>query len=235
MARILVVDDEATLVETLGYNLRREGHEVITASTGLEALEKARALVPNLIILDIMLPEMDGFEVCRRLRQEIDTPILMLTARDEEIDKVVGLELGADDYLTKPFSLRELLARVKATLRRVEMDTRAVGQRGASMASEETLSAGDVVVDLNRHETRRGQKLLTLKPKEYDLLVFFMRHRGQVLSRETLLERVWGYDYPGGTRTVDVHVRWLREKIEDQPSEPHRLLTVRNVGYKFEG
>lgn len=235
MARILVVDDEATLVETLGYNLRREGHEVITASTGLEALEKARALAPNLIILDIMLPEMDGFEVCRRLRQEIDTPILMLTARDEEIDKVVGLELGADDYLTKPFSLRELLARVKATLRRVEMDTRAVGQRGASMASEETLSAGDVVVDLNRHETRRGQKLLTLKPKEYDLLVFFMRHRGQVLSRETLLERVWGYDYPGGTRTVDVHVRWLREKIEDQPSEPHRLLTVRNVGYKFEG
>lgn len=235
MARILVVDDEATLVETLEYNLRREGHEVITASTGLEALEKARALVPNLIILDIMLPEMDGFEVCRRLRQEIDTPILMLTARDEEIDKVVGLELGADDYLTKPFSLRELLARVKATLRRVEMDTRAVGQRGASMASEETLSAGDVVVDLNRHETRRGQRLLTLKPKEYDLLVFFMRHRGQVLSRETLLERVWGYDYPGGTRTVDVHVRWLREKIEDQPSEPHRLLTVRNVGYKFEG
>ena len=235
MARILVVDDEATLVETLEYNLRREGHEVITASTGLEALEKARALVPNLIILDIMLPEMDGFEVCRRLRQEIDTPILMLTARDEEIDKVVGLELGADDYLTKPFSLRELLARVKATLRRVEMDTRAVGQRGASMASEETLSAGDVVVDLNRHETRRGQRLLTLKPKEYDLLVFFMRHRGQVLSRETLLERVWGYDYPGGTRTVDVHVRWLREKIEDQPSEPHRMLTVRNVGYKFEG
>ncbi|MGQ9675196.1 MAG: response regulator transcription factor [Chloroflexota bacterium] len=235
MARILVIDDESTLVETLEYNLRREGHEVITASTGLEALEKARALAPNLIILDIMLPEMDGFEVCRRLRQEIDTPILMLTARDEEIDKVVGLELGADDYLTKPFSLRELLARVKATLRRVEMDTRAVGQRGASMASEETLSAGDVVVDLNRHETRRGQRLLTLKPKEYDLLVFFMRHRGQVLSRETLLERVWGYDYPGGTRTVDVHVRWLREKIEDQPSEPHRLLTVRNVGYKFEG
>ena len=235
MATILVVDDEATLVETLGYNLRREGHEVITASTGLEALEKARALAPNLIILDIMLPEMDGFEVCRRLRQQIDTPILMLTARDEEVDKVVGLELGADDYLTKPFSLRELLARVKAALRRVEMDRRAGGQAGASTTSEETLSAGDVVVDLNRHEARRGQKLLTLKPKEYDLLVFFTRHRGQVLSRETLLEHVWGYDYPGGTRTVDVHVRWLREKIEDQPSKPHRLLTVRNVGYKFEG
>lgn len=235
MARILVVDDEATLVETLEYNLQREGHEVIIASTGLEALEKARALVPNLIILDIMLPEMDGFEVCRRLRQEIDTPILMLTARDEEVDKVVGLELGADDYLTKPFSLRELLARVKATLRRVEMDKGAGVQRGALMASEATLSAGDVVVDLRRHEVRRGQRLLMLKPKEYELLVFFMRHRGQVVTRETLLERVWGYDYPGGTRTVDVHVRWLREKIEDQPSKPHRLLTVRNFGYKFEG
>lgn len=235
MTRILVVDDEATLVETLGYNLRREGYEVVTASTGTEALDKARNEGPDLIILDVMLPGMDGFEVCRRLRHEMTVPVLMLTAKDEEVDKVVGLELGADDYLTKPFSLRELLARVKAALRRVEMVRKETSAARGVVAEERLLRSGDLTVDESRHEISRGQTTLTLKPKEYDLLVFLMRHRGQVVSRETLLERVWGYDYPGDTRTVDVHVRWLREKIEEVPGKPRRLLTVRNVGYKFEG
>jgi DNA-binding response OmpR family regulator len=230
-----VVDDEPTLVETLAYNFKREGYEVITATTGLEALEKARQGQPDLVVLDVMLPGIDGFEVCRRLRQETTAPILMLTAKDEEIDKVLGLELGADDYLTKPFSLRELLARVRAALRRVEMLSGSQGGPAQAGMNNQTLTSGDLVVDLNRHEIRRNDVALVLKPKEYDLLAFLVQHRGQALTREALLERVWGYDYPGDTRTVDVHVRWLREKIEDDPSNPHRLLTLRNVGYKFEG
>jgi DNA-binding response OmpR family regulator len=234
MARVLVVDDEPTLVETLAYNLRHEGYEVVSASTGPEAMERARAERPDLILLDIMLPGIDGFEVCRRLRQEMTVPILMLTAKDDEVDKVVGLEIGADDYLTKPFSLRELLARVRAALRRVEMDrTDAIAVTTPSV--EPMVASGDLAIDVTRHEARRGPTALALKPKEYDLLVFFLQHRGQALSRELLLDRVWGYDYPGDTRTVDVHIRWLREKIEQDPSKPTRLLTVRNVGYKFEG
>ena len=230
VAKILVVDDERVLLDTLRYNLAKAGHEVRVAADGEAALRMARQEPPDLIVLDIMLPKMDGFEVCRTLRQESPAmPILMLTARDEELDKVLGLELGADDYLTKPFSMRELLARVKALLRRVEA-LRASGQATAKLLVE-----GCLKVDLTSHRALLGDKLLHLKPKEFDLLVFLMRHRGRAFTRDQLLERVWGYDYVGDTRTVDVHVRWLREKVEADPSRPELIETVRGVGYRFKG
>jgi DNA-binding response OmpR family regulator len=229
-ARLLVVEDEATVLETLVYNLRRQGYEVHTAVDGPAALEKARSLHPDLILLDVMLPKMDGFEVCRILRQEITAPILMLTARTDEIDRVIGLEVGADDYLTKPFSMRELMARVKALLRRVRLDREAM-----SRPAERRLVFDDLTIDLDRHEVLRNGEPLPLKPKEYELLLFLARNRGIVLSRNLILERVWGWDYVGGSRTADVHIRWLREKIEDDPSNPRRIVTVRGVGYRFEG
>ncbi|MGQ9572769.1 MAG: response regulator [Dehalococcoidia bacterium] len=225
MKKILVVDDEPTLVATLRYNLEREGYQVSTAADGEGALSLAQAERPDLIILDLMLPGLDGLEVCRILRREMTVPILMLTAKTEEVDKVVGLELGADDYVTKPFSMRELLARVRALLRRAERPS----------TEAEVLSAGDLRVDLGKREaTRRGQPL-ALKPKEFDLLTFFLQNRARAFTREQLLDQVWGYDFAGDTRTVDVHVRWLRQKIEDEPAKPTRLLTVRGVGYRFEG
>lgn len=230
MARILVVDDEPSLVDTIRYNLKREGHEVSVAYDGLEALEVARRLRPDLIVLDVMLPKLDGFEVCRTLRSETTSPILMLTAKASEIDKVVGLEIGADDYLAKPFSFRELLARVRASLRRVQM-LRAE-PRPAPLV-EEQLTAGDLVVDLARHEVTRAGRPITLKPKEFDLLAYLMRNRGRVLTRDILLQNLWGYEYDGGTRTVDVHIRGLREKIEADPSHPDLIQTVRGVGYRF--
>lgn len=230
MARILVVDDEPVLLETLKYNLAKSGHEVRTAADGLSALAVARRDHPELVILDVMLPGMDGFEVCRTLRQESPVPILMLTARDEELDKLLGLEFGADDYLTKPFSMRELLARVKAMLRRVEM-SRGGGDGEASVPLRE----GDLVVDLASHRASKDGSPLHLKPKEFDLLVFLMSRRGRAFSRDQLLEQVWGYDYAGDTRTVDVHVRWLREKVEPDPSRPELIETVRGVGYRFKG
>ncbi len=229
-ARLLVVEDEATVLETLVYNLRRQGYEVHTATDGPSALEKARRLQPDLILLDVMLPKLDGFEVCRLLRQEMIVPILMLTARTDEIDRVIGLEVGADDYLTKPFSMRELMARVKALLRRVRLDREAMHRSDARR-----LHFDDLVIDLDRHEVLRHGKPLALKPKEYELLLFLARNRGIVLSRQLILERVWGWDYAGGSRTADVHIRWLREKIEDDPSNPRRIVTVRGVGYRFEG
>ncbi len=229
-ARLLVVEDEATVLETLVYNLRRQGYEVHTAVDGPAALKKARSLHPDLILLDVMLPKMDGFEVCRILRQEITAPILMLTARTDEIDRVIGLEVGADDYLTKPFSMRELMARVKALLRRVRLDREAM-----SRPAERRLVFDDLTIDLDRHEVLRNGEPLPLKPKEYELLLFLARNRGIVLSRNLILERVWGWDYVGGSRTADVHIRWLREKIEDDPSNPRRIVTVRGVGYRFEG
>ncbi|MBN1811761.1 MAG: response regulator transcription factor [Anaerolineae bacterium] len=232
--RILVVEDDLTLLETLEYSLSGEGYQVITAADGLTALEVAREEHPDLIVLDLMLPRLDGFEVCRVLRRETSMPILMLTARADEVDRVVGLEVGADDYLTKPFSMRELLARVKALLRRVrlirEEMTGAVGT-----PSSEQLIFGELVIDLTRREALVSGKSLHLKPKEYDLLVFLARHRGMALSRDLLLERVWGWDYGGGSRTVDVHVHWLREKVEADPANPERIVTVRGVGYCFEG
>jgi len=228
LAKILVVDDERVLLDTLRYSLTKAGFEVRTAADGELALAAARKESPDLVLLDIMLPKMDGFEVCRALRRESSVPILMLTARDEEVDKVLGLELGADDYLTKPFSMRELVARVKAMLRRVEM-----GRAAAEEGAEKPLQEGDLVLDLASHQaTYRGDPL-HLKPKEFDLLAFLMRHRGHAFSRDQLLEQVWGYDYAGDTRTVDVHVRWLREKVEADPSRPRLIETVRGVGYRF--
>jgi DNA-binding response OmpR family regulator len=230
VAKILVVDDERVLLDTLRYNLAKAGHQVRVAADGAMALSLARQEPPDLVILDIMLPRMDGFEVCRVLRQESAVPILMLTARDEELDKVLGLELGADDYLTKPFSMRELQARVKAMLRRAEMTGATAGG-----TADRKLTAGDLEVDLNSHRASFAGKLLHLKPKEFDLLVHLMRYPGRAFSRDQLLEQVWGYDYAVDTRTVDVHVRWLREKIEADSSRPELIETVRGVGYRFRG
>jgi len=232
--KVLVVEDEPTLLETLEYNLERQGYQVCTAADGRVALEVARREQPDLILLDVMLPGLDGLEVCRILRQEMNVPILMLTARAEEIDKVVGLEVGADDYLTKPFSMRELLARVKALLRRVRLTREEMAAAAEEGPAKGEMVFGDLAIDLARHEVRRAGELLHLSPKEYDLLVFLAQNRGQVLPRDLILERVWGWDYGGGTRTVDVHVRWLREKLESDPSHPVRLLTVRGIGYRFE-
>ena len=221
---VLVVDDEPTLVETLRYNLEREGYKVVAAGDGDKAIHLARSERPDLIILDLMLPAVNGIEVCRVLRREMDLPILMLTARTGEVDKVVGLEMGADDYVTKPFSTRELLARVRALLRRTTQP-----------AEEEVIISGDLRVDLKRREVTRNDKRLELKPKEMELLLYFLRNKGRAFTREQLLREVWGYDFYGDSRTVDVHVSWLRQKIEDQASKTVRILTVRGVGYRFEG
>ena len=231
--KILIVEDEPALQETLAYNLARQGYQVETVGDGQAALEKARQAEPDLIVLDIMLPILDGFEVCRIIRQEMNVPILMLTARDDEIDRVIGLEMGADDYLVKPFSMREFLARVKAQLRRVRLIKQEMDARAAQ--PKEKLEFGDLLIDLGRREVLLAGEPLSLKPKEYDLLLFLARHRGQVLTRDLILERVWGWDFSGGSRTVDVHVRWLREKIESDPAQPDRIVTVRGAGYRFEG
>jgi DNA-binding response OmpR family regulator len=231
---ILIVEDEISLQETLAYNLKKEGYLVETAGDGRSALESARRLKPDLLILDIMLPEMDGFEVARILRKEMTSAILMLTARDDVIDRVVGLEIGADDYLTKPFSMRELMARVKAQLRRTRLLREELG-KSVEVAPHETLIFGDLSVDLTRREVVLREEVLALKPKEYELLLFFAEHKGQMLSREFILERVWGWDYIGDSRTVDVHVRWLRQKIEKDSANPVRIVTVRGGGYRFEG
>jgi DNA-binding response OmpR family regulator len=232
--KILIVEDELSLQETLSYNLKKQGYEVEAVGDGLAALDNARQAHPDLVILDLMLPGMDGFEVCRILRQEMTTPVLMLTARDDEIDRVVGLEVGADDYMTKPFSMRELMARVKAMLRRVRLVREEINL-AASPAAGPALSFGDLVIDVTRREVRVSDHVLALKPKEFELLHFFAQHRGQVLTREFILERVWGWEYIGDSRTVDVHVRWLREKIEPNPGHPERIVTVRGAGYRFEG
>jgi len=233
--KILVVEDELSLQETLAYNLKRQGYEVETTGNGLEALEIARRDHPDLILLDIMLPGIDGFEVCRVLRQEMNTPVLMLTARDDEIDRVVGLEVGADDYLTKPFSMRELMARVKALLRRVRLIREEIGVSNAALAEAEMMVFDDLTINLSRREVSLKDVALSLKPQEYELMLYLAQHRGRALSREAILENVWGWEYTGDSRTVDVHVRWLREKIEIEPANPHRIVTVRGVGYRFEG
>ncbi len=232
--KILVVEDELSLRETLAYNLKKEGYTVETVGDGRAALEAARRIRPDLLVLDIMLPEIDGFEVARQLRKEMTTAILMLTARDDEIDRVVGLEVGADDYLTKPFSMRELLARVKAQLRRTRLIREEIGKEGAT-APHDLLAFDGLVIDQTRREVMIDDAPIQLKPKEYELLLFLAQHRGQMLSREFILERVWGWDYIGDSRTVDVHVRWLRQKIEADASKPARIITVRGGGYRFEG
>jgi len=231
--KILVVEDEPSLQETLAYNLTRQGYAVESAGDGQAALTVARQSNPDLIVLDIMLPKLDGFEVCRILRQEMNVPIIMLTARDDEIDRVIGLEMGADDYLTKPFSMREFLARVKAHLRRVRLIREEFDSE--STPSKEILQSGNLILDPIRRETRLNDRLITLKPKEYELLFYLIRHQGQVLSREQIMESVWGWSYTGGSRTVDVHIRWLRQKIEMDPNHPERIITIRSAGYRFEG
>ena len=230
MSKILLVDDEESALEILRLNLERQQHSVVTASTGEAAVRLARDEKPDLIILDVMLPLLDGFEVCRILRAEMTTPILMLTAREDQMDKVIGLELGADDYMTKPFHLRELLARVKAMLRRAEMS-----RQPAGAAVEDVLKAGDLSLLPAQHRVMLRGAEITMRPKEFDLLAHLMRHPGIALSRDQLMNAVWGYEYPGDARTVDVHIRWLREKIEDDPGRPRRIETVRNVGYRFVG
>ena len=231
--KVLVVEDEPTLLETLVYNLDRQGYQVESASDGEAAVQLARQVHPDLIVLDIMLPKLDGFEVCRILRAEMNVPIIMLTARDNEIDRIVGLEMGADDYMSKPFSMRELMARVKAQLRRVRLI------REENEAEEgqppKILKFGNLKLDISRREAQIDDIPIQLQPKEYDLMLFLGQHRGQVLTREFILERVWGWDFTGGSRTVDVHIRWLREKIESEPANPERIVTVRGAGYRFEG
>lgn len=234
---ILVVEDEISLQETLVYNLKKQGYTVEAVGDGRLAIEAARTNNPDLIILDIMLPGLDGFEVCKVLRKEMSVPILMLTARDDEIDRVVGLEVGADDYISKPFSMRELIARVKAHLRRTQIiqDELEKIKSNSSPEPHKLLVFGDLSIDLTRREVTLNGQVLPLKPQEYDLLVFFAEHKGQMLTREFILERVWGWEYIGDSRTVDVHVRWLRQRIELDPTNPVRIVTVRGGGYRFEG
>lgn len=231
---ILIVEDEPALRDTLSYNLKKDGFIVEAVGDGRAALESARTLKPDLIILDIMLPGLDGFEVARILRKEMTTPILMLTARDDEIDRVVGLEMGADDYLTKPFSMRELMARVKAQLRRARIMQEEL-VKTTPEKKHEKLTFDNLVINLTRQEVILNDEPLPVKPQEYQLLLFFAEHKGQMLSREFILERVWGWDFIGDSRTVDVHVRWLRQKIEEDPGTPVRIITVRGGGYRFEG
>lgn len=231
--KILVIEDDATLREALAYNLNRQGYEAETAANGITGLELARQINPDLVLLDIMLPGMDGFDVCRIIRQELSTPIIILTARDDEIDRVLGLEMGADDYLTKPFSMRELMARVKANLRRVRLDQ--VEAELQADTKSKVVIFGNLEIDFPRREVRLNGQPVPLKPKEYELLVFLVKSKGHMLSRDLILERVWGWEFRGGSRTVDVHIRWLREKIEPDPSKPSRIITVRGAGYRFEG
>ena len=229
---ILVVEDDANLLDVVRHNLSKEGYDVLVARDGQEALAVAREQKPDMMVLDIMLPYLDGLEVCRILRKETSVPILMLTAKADEIDRVVGLEMGADDYVTKPFSLRELLARVKAMLRRSE----SAGTEAIATQEPETemVVLGDLAIDLSRHVVTLNGEAIALSPKEFDLLAFLAQNRRRAFSRDYLLDKVWGYEFGGDTRTVDVHIRWLRQKIEVEPSRPTRVLTVRGVGYKLE-
>jgi DNA-binding response OmpR family regulator len=222
LSKILVVEDDRTLLELLQYNLVRHDHDVVTATTGIQALELARNEKPDLVILDLMLPELDGYDVCRFLRRDSSVPILILTARTEEMDKVMGLELGADDYVTKPFSLKELFARVRALLRRSQ-----------ATPATKVIRAGNLEIDLASREVTGPTGIITLPLKEFELLALLASNKGVVFSRNQLLEKIWGYEYEGDTRTVDVHIRWLRQRIEEEPNHPRHLITVRGLGYKF--
>lgn len=223
MTKLLLVEDDQTLRDTLAYNLQREGYDVLVTGDGVSALDLAREHKPDLIILDIMLPGLDGLTVCRTLRHEMEVLIVLLTARTGEVDRIVGLDSGADDYIVKPFSVGEMLARLRAVLRR--------GHPEPALK----LQSGDLTLDLVAHRAFRAGKLLDLAPKEFDVLAELIRHKGAVLTRDLLLQRVWGFDFAGDTRTVDVHIRWLREKIESDSANPKRIETVRGLGYRFEG
>ena len=226
---VLVVEDEENLREALSYNLQRGGYTVLTAADGETGVEMARRDRPDLVILDLMLPGLDGMDACRIIRRRSDVPILMLTAKTEETDKVVGLELGADDYVSKPFSMRELMARVGALLRRS-----GASSTPGSSTSPGRLRSGDLEVDVSRHIATLAGETVELTPREFDLLALFLTNRGRALSRDQILDSLWGRDYVGDSRTVDVHVRWLRKKIESAPGNPKRIVTVRGLGYRFE-
>ncbi len=222
MAKVLIVEDESVLLDLLTRHLESEGYTVVTASRGDDGLEVARRETPDICVLDVMLPGLDGLSLCRILRRESDMPIILLTARAGEVDRVIGLDNGADDYVVKPFSLPELTARIRAALRRTPK------------RSDNQLQVGDIRLDVAARRAYRGDKELKLSHKEFELLATLMRNKGAVLSREFLISQVWGYDFDGDMRTVDVHVRWLREKIEEDPSNPRHLQTVRGVGYRID-
>jgi two-component system response regulator RegX3 len=224
--RVLVVEDEASLVESIRFMLESEGYQVLTAYDGVEGLRAVREHAPSLVLLDLMLPGMSGIDVCRQIRHESDVPIVMVTAKDAEADKVLGLEMGADDYITKPFSTRELLARVRAQLRRA-------GRTGAFASANEVLRAGDIELDVDAHEARLDGTSVSLRPKEFDLLEVLMRRRNRLSPRDVLIDEVWGPSYFGDTKTLDVHIKRLRDKLEKDPSHPAHIQTVRGLGYKF--
>lgn len=228
MSKILVVDDEKAIVDILKFNLQREGYNVITAFNGEEALQIFEKEKPDLVLLDIMMPKVDGLQVCKIIRNKYDTPIIMLTARAEEVDKVLGLELGADDFVTKPFSIRELMARVKANLRRTVLDAK-------DSKDIHIMDFGNMSINIDRYEVKIDNKPIALTVREYELLKFLATRKEQIFTREQLLEKVWGYEYYGDVRTVDVTIRRLREKIEEVPSKPKFILTKRGIGYYFKG
>ncbi len=229
---ILIVDDEKTIVDMLVYNLQKEGYNTLEANDGEEAVNVALSQKPDLILLDIMLPKMDGLAVCKRIRQTLNIPILMLSAKDEEIDKILGLELGADDYITKPFSVRELMARVKANLRKAELSgAEKTGKEEEEKEEENIIAVGDLTLDLNKFEVKVRGEIMDLTLREFEVLKYLANQPGQVVTREVLLEKVWGYEYYGDIRTVDVTVRRIREKIEKDTSNPKILITKRGVGY----
>lgn len=223
---VLVVDDEKPIVDIVKINLQKNGYRVIEAYDGIEAVSKAISEEPDLILLDVMLPGQDGFSVCKKIRETSAVPIIMLTARDEEVDKILGLELGADDYMTKPFSIRELIARVKAILRRSQISAK-------DEAAGEILTFGDLAIDIEKYEVRKRGEVIELTFREFELLKFLATKKGKIFSRENLLNKVWDYEFYGDVRTVDVTIRRLREKIEDNPSIPTYIMTKRGVGYYF--
>ena len=228
MTSVLVVDDEPSFTEALTVGLQREGFEVRTAADGRAALAEISEAEPDLVLLDVMLPGMSGLDVCREIRKQSRVPLIMVTARGEEIDAVVGLEVGADDYVAKPYRLRELVARMRAVLRR------AGGQAADPQGDATSLVEGDVELDIDRHELRVRGELVALALREFELLAYLLAHAGRVVTRDSLMQNVWGYDYVGDTKTIDVHVKRLRAKIEDDPSSPKRITTIRGLGYRYE-
>ena len=225
--KILIIEDEENILEAVKYTLTQEGYDVFTSVDGEDGLEKAQEIKPDLVLLDVMLPKMDGFEVCRILRKDLEMPVFMISAKAEEIDRVVGLEIGADDYITKPFSMRELVVRVRNSLRRAALNPQ--------VDELEILKFGELEIHLTSHMAIVSGEEVSMKPKEFDLLYLLASHKGRAFTRDQILQRLWGDEYIGDVRTVDVHVRWIREKIEVNPSRPEKLVTIRGVGYRFDG
>ena len=228
--KILVVEDEENILEAIKYALTKEGYEVHTAVDGEAALQLSQSVNPDLVVLDVMLPKLDGFEVCRIIRKDFDIPIFILSAKSEEIDRVVGLEIGADDYITKPFSMRELVVRIRNAMRRAK----GISSKVNSL-EENLITSGDLEIDLRSHKVTLEGTVIDMKPREFDLLSLLVSNKNRAFTRTQLLEQLWEYDYFGDIRTVDVHIRWIREKIEENASKPSRIITVRCVGYRFEG